>query len=110
MYKRQDLATAQRAAGKADDALKTIQAFVWHDIQPAHQAKLHVLWGMILVDQGSLPAAFDQAAIAAVIKGSEPATIAAAKALAQAVNDKLSKDPSVSAADKAEFKRSLSLF
>lgn len=107
------LAAAQRDAGKPADALITIQAYVWKDIDADQQAQLHVLWGTILAQQGdaaSLTAAYDQAALANVTKGASAATLAAAKALAISVNDKLAKDATVSAADKAEFKRTLSFF
>ena len=106
------LATAQRSAGKPADALATIQLFIWKDLDPTQQANLHVLWGTILAQQGdtaSLTAAFDQAALAACVKGAEAPALRAAKALGQAVHDKLAKDPAVSAADKAEFKRMLAL-
>ncbi len=108
-----ELAKTQRDSGKPADALTTIQAYVWKDVDANQQAQLHVLWGSILAQQGdaaSLTAAFDQAAIAACAKGASAATLSAAKALALAVNDKLAKDPAVSTADKAEFKRTLTLF
>ncbi len=106
------LATAQRSAGKPADALATIQLYIWKDLEPTQQANLHVLWGTILAQKGdtaSLTAAFDQAALAACLKGAESAAFSAAKALAGAVQDKLAKDPAVSAADKADFKRMLAL-
>lgn len=108
-----DLAENQRAAGKPADALTTLQAVVYRDVDSALQARAHLAWGAILatkLDAVSLAAAFDQAALASVGKGASQATLIAAKALAVAVGDKLAKDPAVSAADKAEYKRMLTLF
>lgn len=108
-----DLAENQRAAGKPADALTTLQAVAYRDVDGALQARAHLAWGNILAtktDAVSLAAAFDQAALASVCKGADQATLVAAKALALAVGDKLAKDPAVSAADKAEYKRSLTLF
>jgi len=108
-----DLAENQRAAGKATDALTTLQAVAYRDVDGSLQSRAHLAWGRILAektDAVSLAAAFDQAALASSIKGTDQATLVAAKALALAVGDKLAKDPAVSAADKAEYKRTLALF
>lgn len=107
------LATAQNNGGKAADALVTVQAYVWKDIEATQQAQLHLLWGTILAQKGdtaSLTAGFDQAALAATKRGAEASVIAAAKVLALSINNKLSKDPAVTAPNKAEFKRMLGLF
>lgn len=108
-----DLADNQQAAGKGDDAIATLRAAVYREVEPALQARAHLAWARILAqktDAASLAAAFDQAAIANALRGAEPATIAAAKAVAASVVDKLAKDPAVSAADKAEYKRVLPNF
>ena len=107
------LATAQNNGGKAVDALVTIQAYVWKDIDATQQAQLHVLWGTILAQKGdvaALTAGFDQAALAATTRGADSNVLAAAKTLALAIHDKLNKDPAVTAPNKAEFKRMLGSF
>ena len=108
-----DLAENQRAAGKPADALTTLQAVVYREVEGLVQARAHLAWGSILAarpDAVSLAAAFDQLALASVTKGADQATLVAAKALALTVGEKLAKDPAVSAADKAEYKRSLAFF
>lgn len=108
-----DLAENQRAAGKPAEALTTLQAVVYRDVDGALRARAHLAWGNILAtkpDAASQAAAFDQAALASVCKGADLTTLIAAKALAVLVGDKLAKDPSVSAADKADYKRALTSF
>ncbi len=108
-----DLADYQHAAGKADAAVTTLQGVAYLDVEAKAQARAHLSWAKALAERSEaagLAAAFDQAAIAATTKGADPATLAAAKALAATVADKLSKDPTVSATDKAEYKRTITLF
>lgn len=108
-----DLAEYQRAAGKQVDALTTLQTVVYRDVDGPLQARAHLALARIMADKTDailLASAFDQAALAAVNKGVDQATLVAAKALAVAVVEKLTKDPAVSAADKAEYKRSLASF
>ncbi len=108
-----DLAENQRAAGKPDDAVTSLRGVLYREVEGSLQARAHLALAQILAakpDAASLAAAFDQAALAAVIKGAEPTVVSAAKTVALAVTDKLAKDPAVSAADKAEYKRSLPFF
>ncbi len=108
-----DLAENQRAAGKPDDAATSLRAVLYREVDGALQARAHLALAQLLAtkpDATSLAAAFDQAVMATVIKGAEPMVLAAAKTLGLNVADKLAKDPTVSAADKAEYKRSLSFF
>jgi tetratricopeptide (TPR) repeat protein len=108
-----ELAENQRAAGKPDDAVTSLRGVLYREVEGSLQARAHLALAQILAtkpDAASLAAAFDQAALASVIKGAEPTVVSAAKTVALAVTDKLAKDPAVSAADKAEYQRSLSFF
>jgi predicted negative regulator of RcsB-dependent stress response len=108
-----ELAENQRAAGKPDDAIASLQGILYRDMSGSLQARAHHLQARILAEKGGTAAllqAFDQAAIAGALKGADPATLTANRQLAIGIVDKLGKDPAVSAADKAEYKRSLSTF
>lgn len=108
-----DLAANQRVAGKVDDAVASLRTVLYRDVDGALQARGHLALAQILAtkpDAASWAAAFDQAVMATVGKGAGPEVLTAAKTLGLSVADKLAKDPAVSAADKAEYKRSLSFF
>ncbi len=109
-----ELADDLRQGGKADEAIAVLQGVTYHPAaQPLQQARAHVLWGQLLAGKADIASqvkAFDHAALATATRGADAAVVAAAKALALAVNDKLQKDPSITAADKAEYKRNLGSF
>ncbi len=108
-----DLAENQRAAGKLDDAIASLTGIIYRDMANQLQSRAHHLLAKYLAEKGGTAAllqAFDQAAIAGALKGADPATLIANRQLALSIVDKLGKDPAVSAADKAEYKRSLPSF
>jgi tetratricopeptide (TPR) repeat protein len=108
-----ELAEDQILAGKSDEAIATLQTIVYRDCNPQFQAAAHLAWGRVLATKADLPsqlAAFDQAALASALKGADGPTLTGAKQLAIAINEKLAKDPTLSPADKAEYKRNLGAF
>ena len=108
-----ELAENQRAAGKIDDAIASLTRIIYRDMANQLQSRAHHLLAKYLMEKGGTAAliqAFDQAAIAGALKGAEPATLTANRQLAISIVDKLGKDPAVSAADKAEYKRSIPSF
>lgn len=110
---RLELADNLTAAGKTPEALAAYQDLAYRNVGAPLQARAQLAWARILAqkpDAASLADAFDHAAIAGATKGAEPATVAEAKKLAVTVVDKLAKDASVSAADKAEYKKNLGNF
>ena len=110
---RLELAGNLERAGKGDEAVAILRDVAYRAVGAEAQAEAHVAWARILAskaDTASQTAAFDQAAMAASIKGATPATLAEARKLGLAALDKLAKDPAVSAADKAEYKRYQTLF
>ena len=110
---RLDLANALVGAGKGDEALKLLPEVAYREVGGNLQARAHVLWAQIQAAKSDVAAqldAFDHAALADIVKGADPATLAEARKIAAAVVDKLAKDPTVSAADKAEYKKNLGNF
>ena len=110
---RLDLAEALVAAGKGDEALKLLPEIAYRDVGGNLQARAHLLWARIQAtkaDTAALLDAFDHAALADATKGAETATLTEARQIAAAIVDKLAKDPAVSAADKAEYKKNLGNF
>lgn len=110
---RLELADNLNAAGKVPEALAAYQDLAYRNVGAPLQSRAQLAWARILVqktDAASLADAFDHAALAGATKGAEPATVAEAKKIAVAVVDKLGKDASVSAADKAEYKKNLGNF
>ena len=110
---RLDLADALVGAGKGDEALKLLPEVAYREVGGNLQARAHLIWAQIQAAKPDAAAqldAFDHAALADANKGAEPATLAEARKVAAAIVDKLAKDPAVSAADKAEYKKNLGNF
>ena len=110
---RLDLADALVGAGKGDEALKLLPEVAYRDVGGSLQARAHLIWAQIQASKSDTPAlldAFDHAALADATKGAEPAILNEARKLAGAIVDKLAKDPAISAADKAEYKKNLGNF
>jgi hypothetical protein len=110
---RLDLADALTGAGKGDEALKLLPEVAYRDVGGDLQSRAHLTWARIQAakpDAASQLDAFDHAAMADATKGAESATLNEARKIAATVVEKLTKDPAVSAADKAEYKKNLGNF
>ena len=110
---RLDLVDALVGAGRGDEALKLLPEVAYRDVGGNLQARAHLTWAQIQASKPDAAAqldAFDHAALADTTKGAEPATLSEARKIAATIVDKLVKDPAVSAADKAEYKKNLGNF
>lgn len=102
------LGQAQKAAGNIPGAVEGYRKVAYGPVDDAARAKAHLAWAQLTADATELEAlktSFDQALIAASLKGSDDATAAAATALARQILAKLNSHAGLSDVDKAEYRR-----
>lgn len=104
-----DLAGDLAAAGKGAEAAAAWARLAYGATDPVVQSKAQLGWAKALAtgDTASAKAAFDHAAIAAVLKGGDAAAAAEAAAVAKAQYEIINKDPAVAATVKLEYRKYL---